>query len=166
MLKHRLTEETIENNKQEIIKLLRSTEREGIETLLSELERSGFYTHMPLGSSHHEWVGGLAQHSLDTYKAALQRVRMRHIQGVPADGLIIVCILHDLCKAYGLYPEIHKEFPDEHGMRSLRKINKMGFKLTDDEAKAIRNHMHHDPHSNTSLHAIVHEADGINARMR
>lgn len=164
MLNHKLTVTEFEANRLRIIELLRSVDRDKIEILISELDRSGFFTEQPLSSRHHKWVGGLAQHSLGTYDEARRLVCSRGVTSIPESSLIVACLLHDLCKAHGLYPEIHREHPHEHGRRSIRKLDKMGFALTRDERNAICNHMHHDPHSATSLWAVVHAADGIDAR--
>ena len=63
---------TIDKNcKEEIINLLRSTERDGIEDVIGDLEQWGFFT-APASAGHHLNVeGGLARHSLNTCQAAL-----------------------------------------------------------------------------------------------
>ena len=59
------------NCKEEILELLRSTQRDGIEDVIGDLEEWGFFT-APASAGHHLNVeGGLARHSLDTCQAAL-----------------------------------------------------------------------------------------------
>lgn len=96
-----LTRQQIQNNKNEIIRLLRSTKREGVEKLIAELEYSRFYTEKTFHSSHHNWEGGVAQHSLETYQIA-----KKFSADVPEDSLILTCLLHDICKVHNLYPDL------------------------------------------------------------
>jgi len=59
------------STKEELIELLRSTNREGVEDLLEGLEKMGFFT-TPAFSTHHLKIeGGLIKHSPNTYKTAL-----------------------------------------------------------------------------------------------
>ena len=61
---------TSKKNKEEFAKLLRSTERNGVEDMLTDLEKSGFFT-APASSCHHlNIAGGLTLHSLNTCKSA------------------------------------------------------------------------------------------------
>lgn len=163
MLKNKLTKQEIENNREEIISLLRSTKRDGVENLISVLDRYGFFTEQPLGyTHHHEWIGGLAQHSLGVFKIA-EAIQF----GLDRDSLIIACLLHDLCKLHLMlkaYPEIEQRYPRGHGRRSLALAQKTGITLMEDEGKAIANHMHRDEASVHSLQAIVHRADKEDAR--
>ena len=57
-----LSREQIESNKQEIISLLRSTQREGIENVIKYLFKSNFFIIDSSRDRHHNWHGGLAQH--------------------------------------------------------------------------------------------------------
>ena len=57
--------------KEEIIELLKSTGRDGVDDTISFLEESGFFE-APASSTKHLCVeGGLARHSLNTCRAAL-----------------------------------------------------------------------------------------------
>ena len=57
-------------NKERFIELLRSTNREGVEGMIEDLEKMGFFT-APASAGHHLNVeGGLVQHSLNTCRAA------------------------------------------------------------------------------------------------
>lgn len=156
MLKHVLTTQEISANREEIISLLRSTKREGVEKLISCLNDYGFFKEQPR-SKHHCWVGGLAQHSLETFKKA----DASH-HNLDRNSLIIACLLHDLCKLHRMldsYPEIRQRYPHGHGSRSRALVEKTGLKLMGDEGKAIECHMHRDKNSQHSLQAVVHIAD-------
>ena len=60
-----------EKNKEEFETLLRSTKRDGIDYVIEDLEKGGFFE-APASAGHHLNVeGGLCQHSLNTCKAGL-----------------------------------------------------------------------------------------------
>lgn len=94
----------MEDIKEMIVKLLKSTERSGIDNLIGEMERSGFFK-APCSSQHHlAKEGGLAEHSYNVYKIAVNiySILLSGIDGsIPKekeDSLIICCLLHDLGK--------------------------------------------------------------------
>lgn len=116
--------------KKTIIELLRSTEREGIENLITWMEGNGFFT-APCSTSHHLCKeGGLAEHSLNVYK----RMKQLYITFLGLDetakniNTIIVCsLLHDIgkCGQFGkpYYVENYLSKTDKDGnpIRSTAK---------------------------------------------
>lgn len=131
----KFTQEELLNQRQIIIDLLRSTNRPGIESLIKFLDKSKYF--FCWGSyKHHKYIGGLAEHSLQVCNIALEE------NNDPAyrNSIIISSLLHDVCKV--IY-----EFPPEkvyygHGTKSIQIIEDyVGFKLTDEEWRAIRFHM-------------------------
>lgn len=57
--------------KEEFVTMLRETKREGMDSVIEDLEANGFFT-APASAGHHLNVdGGLVLHSLNTCKAAL-----------------------------------------------------------------------------------------------
>lgn len=103
-----LTQKKIEENKQEIIRLLRLTGREGIDKLISYLEKRDYFTAPASTQYHLSCVGGLAQHSLNVYAnmmrlyygdkwESLEEYTTRD-EEVDHENIIIVALLHDLCK--------------------------------------------------------------------
>ena len=61
----------IKKNQQEFEELLRSTGREGMDFVIEDLEKDGFFE-APASASHHlNTPGGLCQHSLNVCKAGL-----------------------------------------------------------------------------------------------
>jgi 23S rRNA maturation-related 3'-5' exoribonuclease YhaM len=88
--------------KNQIIELLRSTERPGIENLINHMEEIGFFT-APCSTQYHLCKeGGLAEHSLNVY------LYMRNTAaGIgyydpltdSSNSIIITSLLHDLGKA-------------------------------------------------------------------
>lgn len=63
-----LSREQIESNKQEIISLLRSTQREGIEKVIKYLFKSNFFIIDSSRDRHHNWHGGLFRRLQDSPK--------------------------------------------------------------------------------------------------
>ena len=78
--------------------MLRSTGRKGVDAVLDYLDCVGFYTAPSSIDRHHNWRGGLAQHSLETCRLALAGRG-----GVSRESVIIAALLHDICKASRLY---------------------------------------------------------------
>ena len=103
-----LTQKQIELNKQDIIDLLRSTNRDGIDKLISYLEKRDYFTAPASTRYHLSVVGGLAQHSLNVYKNLMElyygtdwRTLSEYTtreQEVEHENIVIVALLHDLCK--------------------------------------------------------------------
>ena len=84
--------------------LFSGVKRSGAERVLNYIRQSDFYT-APASTKYHLSVkGGLLQHSLDVYDA-LQAEKKNPIWGkalekVSEESLLIVSLLHDLCKTY------------------------------------------------------------------
>lgn len=155
-----------EANKEEFEQLLRSTEREGIEYVIEDLEHDGFFE-APASAGHHlNCPGGLCQHSLNTYRAGLMiweglgslDASVHH--EVKKESVILATLLHDVCKtkiykptmkkvknSLGMWVEqpgyniSYKELPLGHGEKSVVMLLLSGLDLTDDEMMAIRWHM-------------------------
>lgn len=156
----------INENKEEFVKLLKSTDREGVDDVIEELERLGFFS-APASAGHHLNVeGGLVQHSLNTCKAAfaiwegMKALEPSLDTEVKKESIIISALLHDVCKAdiykrsvkkrknkLGQWEDCegykvsYKDFPMGHGEKSLVVILLSGLELYDDEMLAIRWHM-------------------------
>ena len=156
----------IKANKEEYLELLRSTKRDGIEDVITDLENLGFFS-APASAGHHLNVeGGLVLHSINTCKAALAVWEaMKPLEPslqteVSRDSLIIASLLHDVCKAdiyvrsvkkrrnvLGQWEDTegykvsYKEFPMGHGEKSVIQLLCSGLDMTDAEMLAIRWHM-------------------------
>lgn len=129
-----LTKSEIENNKNEIISLLKSTNRSGINKLIKFLFKSGYF--YVYGSfKHHTYKGGLAEHSLGVYKRMIA-------ENTECDRneIIISALLHDLCKVIYKFPKNSIKYG--HGEKSLSILEDfLDFKLTENERAAINFHM-------------------------
>lgn len=143
------------DTRQTIINLLRSTGRKGIENVISLLENSNFFT--VESHSHHRYVGGTADHALETLQFA-----RRHGRGVDENSLIITSLLHDICNISG-----YREFR-RHGSRSTKILEKVcHLELTTDEHNAICYHMRkrHERPVRSKLELAVFDADNKSAKM-
>ena len=152
--------------KKEFIELLKTTNRQGIDDLVEELEDLGFFKAPASTKFHLNEDGGLVQHSLNVCKAALSmRKSMIELddsllEALPKDSVIIASLLHDTCKAdiykptmkkeknrFGMWRDVpgydvdYSNFPLGHGEKSVIVLLRSGFELTDDEIMAIRWHM-------------------------
>lgn len=58
-----LSDREIDKNRREILRLLISTQRDGIESVIDYLYSSGFFIVPSSLNRHHCWKGGLAQHN-------------------------------------------------------------------------------------------------------
>ena len=156
----------IQKNKERFCEILRATGRENINYIIEDLESWGFFEAPASSQGHHAFPGGLLDHSLNVYDAAMS-VRDTIVSMRPdlecelkPDSIAIAALLHDVCKAdfyqlvkkkrrneIGIYEdveayEIHDEnFPVGHGEKSVILLLQSGLDLTDDEIYAIRWHM-------------------------
>ena len=161
-----ILDELLASQKKELFEnLLRSTNREGIESVIAFLNNTDFYIAPSSASYHSNYQGGLLDHSLLVYSTAM---RYRSIllemqpdleERIPEESVIISALLHDVCKtcfykqtqkwrkdANGAWEsyigyEIEDTFPIGHGEKSVIMLQNFGLKLTADEMLAIRFHM-------------------------
>lgn len=156
-------------NKERFIELLRSTKREGIEKLIDFLEKTDFFTAPASTRFHMSCEGGLLQHSLNVYDCLaglgtttgdvqeFQAAGMR-LDSIPQESIIIVALLHDLCKVnfyatemrwrkdanqkWEQYPvyTVNDRNPYGHGEKSVMMASEF-IHLTMEERYAIRWHM-------------------------
>lgn len=154
------------SGKEEFVNLLKSTGREGVDFVIENLEKLGFFS-APESASHHlNQEGGLLQHSLNTCHAALmlwenlQKLDESVEKEVKRESVILASLLHDVCKA-GIYEKTmkkrknsigiwedcegykvtYRDFPLGHGEKSVVQLLLSGLELNDDEILAIRWHM-------------------------
>ena len=147
--------------KQEFLTLLYSTKRKGIEQVVRCLEDTGFFESPASRTAHLAYDGGLVDHSLNVYHVA-ERIaeNMRELcprLQIPEDSIIIISLLHDICKATRYhhsekvmqkdgtiretYIKDYSHFPIGHGEKSVIQLLRWGLELTEDEMLAIRYHM-------------------------
>ena len=145
--------------KEEFIELLKSTKRERIEELLDFIEKTDFYTAPASTRFHGSHEEGLLEHSMKVYEILKEKVKTSVVPIIiPEESLIIIALLHDLCKAnfykvdyrnaknaLGVwekvpYYTIDDTIPYGHGEKSVMMITEY-IKLTPEEKYAIRWHM-------------------------
>ena len=145
--------------KEEFLKLLRETNREGMENLINFLEKSDFFTAPASTRFHGSEEGGLVKHSLQVYKILEEKVKTSSLPMEVDEATIrIVALLHDICKTnfytvdyrnakneLGIWEKvpfykIDDTIPYGHGEKSVMMITEY-MKLTPEEKYAIRWHM-------------------------
>ncbi len=140
-----LTEERIKRNECEFIKLLRSTERSGIDNLITWLQtETNFFTNPASTIYHLNCKGGLVEHSLNV-KHAFDILTLQFNARVPQDTSTITTLLHDLCK-YDNYQKDNDKYiynPNAtkgHGQKSV-DLALQFIDLTEKEEAMIKWHM-------------------------
>lgn len=145
--------------KDKFIELLRSTKREGIEEVIHFLERTDFFKAPASTRFHGNYEGGLLEHSMKVYEILKYKVANSVIDlKVGEDTLIIVALLHDVCKVnfYKVdyrnaknergewekvpYYTVEDTIPYGHGEKSVMMLTEY-IRLTSEEKYAIRWHM-------------------------
>ena len=145
--------------KEEFINLLKSTKREGIENLISFLEKTDFFTAPASTRFHGAYEGGLLEHSMKVYELLDKKIKQTYLDINIDDATIkIVALLHDICKLnfykvdyrnakneLGVwekvpYYTIEDTIPYGHGEKSVMMISEY-IKLTSEEKYSIRWHM-------------------------
>lgn len=114
------------DTREQIIGILRATERPGVEAVISYLDSSSYFKRGCYG--HHKEHGGLATHSLEVYEYVAA-----HAGGIPSESVAVASLLHDLGKT-------RKRDGRGHGRRSLDILDECGFALTESERIAIGRH--------------------------
>ena len=154
-------------SKNKFTEILSATGRTGIDKVLSKLEENGFFEAPASTKFHLSCKGGLLEHSLNVYEAAMflrEQVIAKKPEleaQLPADSVAICALLHDTCKS-----DIYKEgilnrknadgywekyvgyqvdytagLPLGHGEKSVIMLLSWGLDLTEAEIMAIRWHM-------------------------
>ncbi|MDE6355265.1 MAG: TraI domain-containing protein [Prevotella sp.] len=152
--------------KDKFISMLRSTGRQGVDSVIAYLEKVGFFD-APASVNHHlSYEGGLVEHSLNVHRMGMmlrgQMIEMKPelAEQLSEDSVTIAALLHDVCKAniyktakkwrkdeqnrweqYDTYETDYSRFPLGHGEKSVIMLLRLGLELTNDEIIAIRWHM-------------------------
>lgn len=94
----------IEENIEKFEKLLSTVRRDGVEKLLHYIQKNTDFYKTPASTKFHlACAGGLLQHSLNVYECLIAKressVWKDVLKDIPDESLIIIALLHDLCKA-------------------------------------------------------------------
>ena len=152
-----ISNELMEQDKKEIINLLKSTNRDGMDKLIDYLISTSFFDDPASAYYHGSFKGGLAHHSLMVYKN-LMWFKKQNLLYANDDEIIISALMHDICKT-GTYSATTKNvkvdgewiqvptyknekptYPYGHGEKSVDILRDF-ITLTIDEKLAIRYHM-------------------------
>lgn len=155
-----IKKEMTDNTKNEFVEKLKSTGRKGIDNVLEQLEKLGFFEAPASTRFHLNYKGGLLEHSLNVMHVALMLREQMHLENqIPLESVIISTLLHDVNKAeiyyiekkwqktdgrweeYETYNVNYEQFPFGHGEKSVIQLLRWGLELTDSEILAIRWHM-------------------------
>ena len=181
-----------QKNQEEFEALLRETKREGIDYVIEDLEKGGFFE-APASAGHHLNVpGGLCEHSLNVCHAGLaiwegmKGLDAASMGEVKRESIILATLLHDVCKmdiykrtvkkrknklgqwedAEG-YNVSYKDFPMGHGEKSVILLLLSGLQLNDDEMCAINSYEDERCYDTARIEyplcAIVQAADSLAA---
>lgn len=142
-----------------LLSIAHPTRKIELEKLYDFLEKTDFFTAPASTKYHGAYKGGLVQHSLAVYK---NLSKLNNLYGLPCihDSVIIVALLHDVCKInfYKVgkrnvqdektgrwekqpYYFIEDQIPLGHGEKSVIILQQYLQSLTSDEIYAIRWHM-------------------------
>lgn len=102
--------------------LLTSVSRDGIEKLLAYIRKSDFYRAPASTRFHSCHDGGLLEHSLNVYACLKEKKESRIwanvFSEVDDESLVLIALLHDLCKSYMYTPEFkNKKVYSETGTK-------------------------------------------------
>lgn len=158
-----LTDLDIENLKKKFIELLRESKRDGIESLITFLNHTDFFTAPASTRFHGAYKGGLLVHSLHVYECLLEQLKLPifqdKVKDIEQDSCILCALLHDICKSCFYaedtrnvkdkqtgqwhtepYYTVDDKIPYGHGEKSVMMISEF-IKLLPYERYAIRWHM-------------------------
>ena len=153
-------------NRERFVGILRSTEIDNIESIITYLDELKFFEAPASVRNHYNFPGGLAMHSLNVYDMAMAiresiiKMRPDLESQLAQESVAITALLHDICKAdiyrlvkrrqrneIGTWEDIesyevdYSDFPVGHGEKSVMMLLRAGLDLEDDEIFAIRWHM-------------------------
>lgn len=165
-----MTTQEIEANKERYINMCRENiQREGLENVLSYLEKTDFFVAPSSSNYHLNEEGGLCKHSMNVFETAcniyetiaagaIKDGKSPFTAEVSKESIAIATLFHDLCKvklyhkaekwkkdengrwqSYTGY-EIKDDFPLGHGEKSCLMLN-WYMRLKPEEMLAIRWHM-------------------------
>ena len=154
-------------NKDNFRGILQSTNRTGIEKVLQKLDELGFFEAPASTKFHLSCKGGLLEHSMNVYEAAVMlreqavKARPELEELLPMESVAICTLLHDTCEAdiykegilsrknadgywekyLGFQVDYNAGLPLGHGEKSVIMLLSWGLELKPEEMMAIRWHM-------------------------
>ena len=106
----------------EFERLLTSVNRDGIDKLLAYIRKSDFYRAQASTRFHSCHDGGLLEHTMNVYRCLINKRNNptwhEVFAGIEDESLILMSLLHDLCKTYLYVPDYkNKKEYHEHGTK-------------------------------------------------
>ena len=145
--------------KEQFFFFFKQVKRDGIEELISFIEKTDFFKAPASTRFHGNYEGGLLEHSMKVYEILKHKAKNSIIDfNVSDESLIIIALLHDICKVnfykvdyrnakneFGEwekvpYYTVEDTIPYGHGEKSVMMITEY-IKLTSEEKYCIRWHM-------------------------
>lgn len=166
---HNKAVERIVRQREEIYSILNGVKKHEVKKLLNYLDSSGFFYRPSSDDKHHNFSGGLAEHSLGVFRIAeewnnmspderrnselYQRILYKEsfacdiFHGtMDADDLVIAALCHDLCKAERYFLQgrsilQHHEKSNAHSILSVARLKANGI-FSEELLLAVQTHMH------------------------
>jgi hypothetical protein len=142
--------------KEKYLDLISTVDRDGIDDLIKYLEESDFFIAPASARNHHNYEGGLVEHSISVCNQ-INLLSDVYLNNPDYESLNLISLCHDLCKinfykkttrnvkvgrdwTQEPYFTIEDSFPYGHGEKSVLILSRF-VKLSTDEQMAIRWHM-------------------------
>ena len=99
-----MSQENQDQQRDRFCDILRKTGRENIDYVIEDLEAMGFFEAPASSQGHYSYPGGLLDHSLNVYDAAMAirestlKLRPDLGEGLSPESIAIAALLHDVCK--------------------------------------------------------------------
>ncbi|HJJ71042.1 MAG TPA: HD domain-containing protein [Methanocorpusculum sp.] len=168
----------IEENASELQKIVASIQNQNLRIFVACCLDSRFYECPAAIRRHHEYIGGLCEHSLETVKIALSIMDTMPRTKINRDMVIAGCVLHDIGKIFCFDKVGQNYVPNdtynliEHITMGIMFIDEYKSLLTDSQLLQIRHiiQSHHGIYGDvvqlTAEAWLVNEADGASSRLR
>ncbi len=168
----------MEKNATELQKLIASIQNQNLRIFVACCLDSRFYECPAAIRRHHEYTGGLCEHTLEVVKIALAIMETMPRTKINRDMVIAGCVLHDIGKIYCFDKNGPAYVPNdtynlvEHLTMGIMHIEEYKSLLTDSQLLQIRHiiQSHHGIYGDvvplTAEAWLVNEADGASSRIR
>lgn len=168
----------IEKNAGELQKIVASIQNQNLRIFVACCLDNRFYECPAAIRRHHEYTGGLCEHTLETVKIALAIVETMPRTKINRDMVIAGCVLHDIGKIFCFDKSGQAYVPNdtynliEHITMGIMYIDEYKSLLTDSQHLQLCHiiQSHHGEYGAvvplTAEAWLVNQADGASARMR
>jgi len=168
----------LQKNATELQKIIATIQNQNLRIFVSCCLDNRFYECPAAIRRHHEYTGGLCEHTLETVRIVLQMIEIMPRMKINRDIAISGAVLHDIGKIF-CFDKVNSVYvPNdtynliEHITMGIMHIDQYKDLLTDSQLLQIRHiiQSHHGIYGDvvplTAEAWLVNEADGASARMR